>query len=275
MDIIYKQPQGDIRNSSLADFGIKNCYLKKLVFSKDRGYQFLREHHHTFFEIHMLFSGKMVYYADGKEIMLCENDFLFIAPDTPHTAVVLSHEVEKYTILFEKCDIALCRCFFGKLSLRMRDNISFIEKEYRFGKVTSSVLVENTLFEMIVTILRDSGIKENEQISDDTENTTVTIAKQYIKDNIRISVTVSDVAEYCGLSSRQLTRLFLRFAEISPGDYIKQKRITLAGELLLDDSLTLKEISEYMNFSSEYYFNSFVKKYLGLPPGEYRKCFNK
>ena len=58
---------------------------------------------------------------------------------------------------------------------------------------------------------------------------------------------------------------------IAPGEFIKNQRIRLMEKMLSDETLSLSEISEKMHFSSEYYFNTFFKKYAGMPPGEYRK----
>ena len=41
--------------------------------------------------------------------------------------------------------------------------------------------------------------------------------------------------------------------------------------LISDMTLTLKEISDRMNFNNEYYFNAFFKKHIGMPPGTYKK----
>ena len=86
---------------------------------------------------------------------------------------------------------------------------------------------------------------------------------------------VTDVSKYCYLSAKQLTRIFQRFEGISPGEYVINKRIKRIEKLLADQNLTLKQIGSMMNFANEYYFNTFFKKYSGMPPGEYRKMLGK
>jgi AraC-like DNA-binding protein len=46
-------------------------------------------------------------------------------------------------------------------------------------------------------------------------------------------------------------------------------------KLLSDPSLSLRQISEKMEFNNEYHFNSFFKKYAGMTPGAYRKSVVK
>ena len=107
------------------------------------------------------------------------------------------------------------------------------------------------------------------------ENTVLTIAKQYIADNIERPFLVSDLAGYCYLSTKQLTRIFNEYEGITPGEYIKRERGIAVEKMLAESSFSLKQISEKMNFSNEYYFNEFFKKYSGMPPGEYRKMIGK
>ena len=135
--------------------------------------------------------------------------------------------------------------------------------------------MENSILEILILSFRLSGIKENEKKTQSDENATLAIAKQYIDDNIEAGLSVADVSAYCYLSTKQLTRLFNKFENISPGEYIISRRIKLIENLLADHSLSLKQISTRMHFDNEYYFNTFFKKHSGMPPGEYRKMLGK
>ena len=55
--------------------------------------------------------------------------------------------------------------------------------------------------------------------------------------------------------------------------YIEISRILCYNvfAVMNESELSLKEISERLNFANEYYFNTFFKKYSGMTPGEYRK----
>ena len=129
--------------------------------------------------------------------------------------------------------------------------------------------------EILVCVFRLSGMEEKKNTQKQEENVYVSLAKQYIDNNIEMAPSVEEVSEYCYLSTKQLTRIFQRYEDISPGEYIKNRRSLKIEKLLADDSLSLKQISERMNFNNEYYFNSFFKKYSGMPPGEYRKMLGK
>ena len=98
-----------------------------------------------------------------------------------------------------------------------------------------------------------------------------TIARCYIDDNICYDISTSDVADYCHLSAKQLNRIFTKEAELTLGAYIRRKRSEKIRDLLESSELTLREISDMMNFKNEYYFNAFFKKSMGIAPGAYAK----
>ena len=120
--------------------------------------------------------------------------------------------------------------------------------------------------------MRILGYKDTSRaVNTNFENLHLTLAKQYIIDNIKEALKLSDVAAYCHLSNKQITRIFEIYENVAPAQYIRQQRIKVIEKTLLDSQQSLKEISEEFNFSSEYYFNAFFKKHTGMSPGEYKK----
>ena len=100
-------------------------------------------------------------------------------------------------------------------------------------------------------------MEEKKNTQKQEENVFISLAKRYIDDNIEMAPSVEEVSKYCYLSTKQLTRIFQRHEDISPGEYIKNRRISKIEKLLADDSFSLKQISETMNFNNEYYLSAF------------------
>ena len=274
MKILYRQPEQD-ENTSLSHFGIQNCYFKKLSIERDQNSITKKAHHHSGFEVHIITSGYQEYEVSGTVYMLERGSFLMIYPNVPHTVIRSAPHMQKYSITFTRQTDAHLNCFFGKLSERMSANLSFIHNEGLLRKEISSTLIENNILETLVSFFRLSGVKESNEISKQDENVMVSLAKQYIDDNIEMAPSVTDVSEYCYLSAKQLTRIFYKFEGLSPGEYIINSRIARIEQLLASHSFSLKQISEIMNFNNEYYFNAFFKKHSGMPPGAYRKMLGK
>ena len=133
------------------------------------------------------------------------------------------------------------------------------------------MLIENAVFEILITYFRQNGFNEKNIDCQDDENATLILAKQYIYDNVESALSVKDVAEYCYLSTKQLTRIFLRYDNIAPGEFIRKERVKRIEQLIVENKYTLKQISDKMNFGNEHYFNLFFKQNYGMPPGEYKR----
>ncbi len=255
--------------------GLSKCYLKQLFFAKDAARTTRKEHHHTGFEIHIMQNGRQIYEVGGQKITLLKNMFVIFPPQTKHRVLETTEAAEKFSITFEGEIAGLSKtAFMGQTPRAVLSALSFVlqEKESEDNRN----LIANRIFEAVVLLFRAVGVSTGRcKESPETEDDRVALAKQYIEDNITQALTVSDVAAYCHLSTKQLTRLFLKIEDAAPAAYIRKKRISHIEHLLSDSQFSLKSISEQMHFESEYHFNSFFKKYAGLPPGEYRKTLKK
>jgi len=263
------------RTGALDWLGITKCYLKFLQTSSDAANVTKKEHHHTGFELHIIVRGSQVYRVGDRQFCLESGSFLLIPPGIPHQVLSMAKDTQKYSVSFRMNSKDSYGCCQGKLEPRQADNLVFMEKEAALQREISLVLVENCLLELITAVLRQAGMEEIRAQNIREENAVLGLAKQYIADNIDRAPEVITVAQYCGMSTKQLSRIFLKAEGVAPGAYILQARVSRIEELLQNAELTLTQISELMHFSSEYYFNSFFKKYSGMPPGAYRKMYEK
>ena len=272
MKILYKQDDS-------RPLGISNCYLKYISFEKDAKNITKKPHHHTDFEIHLIEQGYQSYEMDGQEYTVNAGDFLIVPPHTRHRLLHSAPDTLKSSFTFKADSKAPLLPFsesvyscHGTLPTQILDNLRFIKEESKLRREISQILIANRVQETIVLLFRAAGMKEQPaENADESADLRITIAKQYITDNVEQNFTVSDIAKFCYLSPKQLSRLFVQHEDISLSEYIKKQRVDHVAALLLDDSLSLKAISERMHFNNEYYFNSFIKKNLGQPPGTYRK----
>ncbi len=274
MQILYKQPE-DSKAGSLFCYGVHGCYCKKLQLQHDRHNITNKTHYHTGFELHIMVEGSQEYQVADKQYTLEKGHFLLIYPNIPHCVLSSAPMAQKYSLTFHKEIVPLVPCFFGAVPQRLWDDIAFIAEEKAMRREISGVLIENSILEILVSMFRLTGISENLLPPQPDDNVVLSLAKQYIADNIELAPTVGSVADYCYLSSKQMTRIFNALECISPGEYITRCRIQRIEQLLLDHTLSLRQISEQMHFSSEHYFNAFVHSRLGMPPGEYRKMHGK
>ena len=98
----------------------------------------------------------------------------------------------------------------------------------------------------------------------------VTDCIEYIYVHIQERITVDDLALHTGLSPSHLSRLFKKETGISISDYIREKKVEKAQELLRFCNLSLIEISSFLSFSSQSHFTQLFREFTGMTPKKYR-----
>ncbi len=96
-------------------------------------------------------------------------------------------------------------------------------------------------------------------------------AVSYIEDHLADELSVRDIAAACYVSGDHLTRLFKKKYGKAVSEYIQEKRIRLAGELLRRQDMTISMVANTVGFGNYSYFTEQFKKYFGVTPREYQK----
>jgi len=268
----YRQPPQNSHISTPFDkLNITGCYFMHMHTNLDKSDITPESHHHNNFEIHILENGQQKFKVGDSIYSISSGDFILIPPMVSHQIISSTYEVSRFSLLFSSTSIVEENCHLCKIPATLYNNIQFIRSEYRNRSNLSNMLIENRLFEITVSLLRLVGLLRENVQSDINDDPRLISIKEYISDNIEKPITVSDIASYCHLTPKQVTRIFRKCEEKTPRQYIISQRVEQIEKFLANDSLSLKDISERMHFQNEYYFNTFVKKYLGMTPGSYRK----
>ena len=93
----------------------------------------------------------------------------------------------------------------------------------------------------------------------------------YIQSHTNMSVSVEDVADEIHRSSSYIMRRFKAELGMREGDYITRCKLQDACDLLLYSDRSLAQISAYLGYSSQSYFQNVFKKQFGMTPMQYRK----
>lgn len=94
---------------------------------------------------------------------------------------------------------------------------------------------------------------------------------QYIKNHINEPLKIEDIAQSIHRSQSYITKKFKTEIGKTIGEYILTTRMKEAKTLLKYTKKSLSEISDYLCFSSQPYFQNTFKKYYGITPAAYRK----
>jgi AraC family transcriptional regulator len=95
--------------------------------------------------------------------------------------------------------------------------------------------------------------------------------KDFVESSLDQDITLDSLAREVGYSRAHFLRMFRESTGTTPYQYVMQRRIAHAEELLLAYRLNLAEIALACGFSSQAHFTLAFKKQTGLTPAEYRR----
>lgn len=104
-----------------------------------------------------------------------------------------------------------------------------------------------------------------------TDNAKINAAIHFIQENYTRHLSVPEIAKEVGLSPEYLSSQFHKLTGTTLPSYITKRKIAEAKNLLRFTDMSLAEISEYLSFSSQSYFQSVFKKETGDTPNAYRR----
>lgn len=107
------------------------------------------------------------------------------------------------------------------------------------------------------------------------ENQLVVRAQSYIQENFQRDLSLDEVSRQMDLSPYYFSKLFKEETGSNFVEYVTNLRIGKAKELLVNDSLSMKEICAAVGYSDPNYFSRIFKKNTGVTPTEYRESERK
>ena len=107
----------------------------------------------------------------------------------------------------------------------------------------------------------------------ETKDNRIVKAVLYIHRHIGETISLNTLADNACLSKDHFIRLFKSEMNMTPLQYINQKKIEKAQLLLITEALSVKEISFRLAFDDYSYFNRLFKKLTGMTPQEYRHIY--
>ena len=94
---------------------------------------------------------------------------------------------------------------------------------------------------------------------------------EYISLHLEDDLTLKGMAQQLKYSEYYLSRKFKQEMGVSFKDYLAERRLSRAKDLLRNNALTVREISERMHFCSPSYFAEQFKAVYGVSPSQWRE----
>lgn len=251
-----------------------------------------RHSHTDYYQLYFRLSGKAyVSCGDDNKILSETNEVMLAQPNIPHQFKLIHNHKGPLMVFdckFKSNDKKLDEVL-NKLPHFIRHNcepifIKLVEnsiEEAEFKKPFYKQQIDSNIATMLIALIR--SIDNNYRNTSDPYNTffisetesfikgiDINLLLEYIDAHITDMISLDDLSLYVKMNKTTLIEIFkIRFG-VTPIRFITLRKIDKAKKLLMDDSLRIGYISDYIGFRSMQYFCSVFKKETGISPLEYR-----
>lgn len=98
----------------------------------------------------------------------------------------------------------------------------------------------------------------------------VILVKEYVQKNYAKELDLNSIADALGFSSSYLTKVFNKVEQTTPSKYIRNYRMGIAKQLLLDKNMTIAQVAECVGYNDPFHFSKSFKQTYGVSPTEVR-----
>lgn len=129
-----------------------------------------------------------------------------------------------------------------------------------------------TLFE-IFNQIKDRFYKFCDYVNNFDESDVIERIINFINMHYNEDLKLENIADFFGYNSAYLGRLFANKVGISCKNYIENKRLDIAIDMLINTDLKIPDISEQCGYRNVEYFYRKFKNYTKFTPGSYREKY--
>lgn len=130
-------------------------------------------------------------------------------------------------------------------------------------------------FRLLSTISKEQVSANRKRYFQETEDEFVAEIEQYLRENLRESVTLDRLEEVFGCSKSTIINKFIRTYQYTPMKYLANLRMMEAERQLIDTNASMTYIAESVGYDNPSNFSRAFKQFTGLSPSDYRKCFGQ
>ncbi len=102
------------------------------------------------------------------------------------------------------------------------------------------------------------------------ENPVIKKACLFVAENMRNNFSLDDAAQAAGVSSFYLSKLFKEETGETFINYVTDRRLEKAKQMLLETDLSIKEITGQTGYNDQNYFSRLFKNKFGISPSDFR-----
>lgn len=249
-------------------------------------------HWHPEYEIIKIISGSMLMNLDGEEFLAEQGDLIVINDRVCHSGKpnncvydCVVFDLHSFSLHNNNCARQIEKLLTHKNEINRvmpRDNKELNEiSNTLFNAMQEKAIgyefvVNGALYQFIGIILKYHLYSRATRVNNRSisQQTSFKNAIEYIENNYRNKILLSDLAKSAGMTPKYFCFFFYNITQKTPIEYLNYYRIERACEQLILSDLQITDIAYDCGFNDVSYFTKTFKKFIGTTPLCYRKKYN-
>lgn len=221
-------------------------------------------HSHNYYELVYYRYGIGAIHFDGSPHDFSSGTFVLLPPQLEHSDSLCS-ECEWYCICFQAEEQLTTGLFADnqEIIFKIIKKIVFetTQQYYAYPEMIGALLTE------LVIMLKRFGNTNYKQ----NKTKSFEYVANYIAENYQEKILLKELADQINFSYHYFQHQFKKLFGIPPQQFLVQKRIEAAKNMLEDNSLSCTEIAYRCGFSNSAQFSIIFKREYGISPQQYRR----
>jgi AraC-like DNA-binding protein/quercetin dioxygenase-like cupin family protein len=219
--------------------------------------------------------------GDGEEIPLQPGSFFIYGPSVRHRiASSAESPLGKYFVGFTGTGVGdflsgygmepgfMARCVKGEPIRRAFDTL--IDRGIRKTRLARPLCA--TITRQLLLMCRDDATDPGS--TDTPAYGTYLRGKEFIERYFLETTTLDAIAKACGVDAPYLCRLFSRFHDESPYQFLTRLRMEHASRILLESDATVKAVAAELGYKDAFHFSRVFKSVHHVPPSRFRQSMH-
>ncbi|NBK99831.1 MAG: AraC family transcriptional regulator [Erysipelotrichia bacterium] len=242
------------------------------------------KHTHHFTELFYVMRGKGSFLVEDEKFDVKEDDLIVVNPNVAHAEVSVPDTPLEYIVLGisglqflseennELYDYSVHNYYEYKheILFYLRTLVEEIKNEDENYEAITQNLLEILILNILRRTKKKIQIKATKKVTKECR-----FIEQYINDHFAEDITLQKLSELTYLNKYYIVHVFKKYKGLSPINYLIERRMEEAKNLLETTNYSVSKISDIIGFSSQSYFSQTFKKEMDMTPNQFRKRMEK
>lgn len=218
-----------------------------------------------YYDFTLVLEGELTYHANDQTYILHKNDALFLRPGTLRSREPGTKKVRYVSFNFyisEDAELPFEEYIPKCITVNMRRILSTYPAVHLttlpYSKEKCVSMLNHLLYELLEE-LTPQNLCPNEHILE---------ILNYIDNHIHEKLSLQNIANEVNMSKEYISYLFRKEMHRTLTDYINERKLLIAHELILLGEMSLTDVASYMGYENYNYFCRLFKRYYEMTPSQ-------